>query len=196
MSTNPVQYLLAASSTIQSTGDILTALESKLGAIEWKSPDGKCVPAFQQIARFDMRDLIKALKELVAQGDRICLVIYVGEQFSQVRDGRNLRIRQVCHVTLLLADTNLGDRQKAFWGDDVNPGVMALKDLLMGYNAKNQPNLMGLLMNNVYVQPASGEPMAISSKDRDELAGRGAWMMQLELIGGELACDLGGLPIV
>ena len=187
--------LANSSTTIPTTRTLLDALRARLAALTWNGE-----PAFASINLYDLRDIAAALRELVVSQDRICLVVYEGETFATQRQGRNLHIKQVVKVTLFMSDQNLGDRQAAFYGADGTPGVIALKDLIVGLaplsNGTVQPAVLGLLLPNSVVTPVGSEPFVLSDSTREELAGRGAWATQLEITSGMLSVDTGLAPVV
>jgi hypothetical protein len=187
--------LNSASTTVPSTSVILAALKARLAAISWQGQ-----PAFAAIAFYDLRDIELALSELISAQDRVCLVIYEGDHFDVQRHARSLFVKQRIAVTLLMSDQNLGNRQEAFYGGDTTPGVVALKDLVLGLapavNGVIQPAVIGLLLPNTLVTPINSEPFVIAEQLRQALAGRGAWSIQLEISAGMLTVDVGQAPIV
>lgn len=167
------------------TGPILTGLVTALRDLTYEQ-DGVAIPAFEAVALFDLTDLLEALKELVAAKDRVCLVIFAGTDFDNRISGQALHTKAVRRVTLVVADRNFGDRLKAFIGDDQSPGAYLLADRIV-------EQLRGPLdgVPGAYIQPMDAEPMSIDGKVRDELVGRGAMLVQLEVVGGEAMANQG-----
>lgn len=170
-----------------STVSALEALQAKLKCLRIGNDQ-----AFVTVALYDMSNLLQALTELIAIGDRVCLIVHDQERFDNARAGRELRSRQMRDVMLLIADRNVASRQKALFGDPASvppqPGVLALKDLILNH-------VVGLLQPGLYCQPMHGEQMVLEKKIRDELQGRVVFTMGLQIVGGNVIVDLGQQPI-
>jgi hypothetical protein len=52
----------------------------------------------------------------------------------------------------------------------------------------------GLLLTTAFIQPTSSVPLPLD-EHVSALAGRGAWLVRLEVVGGQLNLDLGQSPI-
>jgi ribosomal protein S13 len=163
----------------------LNALKTKLQAVQWNG-----AAAFVTVAMFDMSNLVVALQELLAIGDRVCLIVHDQERFENERRGRSLHTKQVRDIALLIADRNITNRQKALFGDaDIPlPGALALKDAILN-------GVVGLLQPGMFIQPMHGEQIVLEKKVRDELQGRVAFTLGIQLVGGNIITDLGQQPI-
>lgn len=178
-----------------STEEWLKALEHRIAGCRWEG-----APAFGLVARYDQPDLTLALEELQSAADRVCLVLYEGDRYDTELRGRHLHMRRVAQVSLLLVDRHLTQRPAAVFGGVGNPGVVALKDQLMGLGfplvdtgSDVAPTLPGLLLPGIYVKPMSATSWSLEDRT-GTLAGRGAWRVRLELIGGPSVHDLGQQP--
>lgn len=181
---------------LPSTAVVLAALEARIGQLRWGAE-----PAFQMIATYDFRDLNAALEELQTASDRLCLILFEGEQFGNSRSGRQLTVRRNLRVTLLLADQHRANRPSAVFGAPGTAGAVVLKDIVLGLHREGtgpdgEPgrSVLGLLVPPCVVQPVASAPVSWS-EDNSRRSGRGAWLLLLEIIGGQLTCDLGQPPI-
>lgn len=171
----PIPLLGATADTTASTADSTTATADNASL------------AFQKVAMFDMSNLLVALQELVTYTSRVCLIVHDTEQFENEKKGTQLHVRQRRNITLLIADRHFANRQKAMFGDGTTPGVLALKDAVLN-------NVLGLLAPGIYCQPIHGEQMVLEQKVRDQLQGRVAFTLGLELVGGNVIIPLGPQP--
>ncbi len=174
-----------------STLDILNALEERLSALRWQYER-----AFTWVARYDRTDLAAALEEGQTAADRVCLLLYEGDRFENIHHGRRLYVRKTAQVSLLIADRQSASRAAAVFGSPENPGAVALKDLVLGLwprFASDPIPVPGLLLNTAFVQPISAVPLSLDDRV-SALSGRGAWLVRLEIIGGQLNLDLGQSP--
>jgi hypothetical protein len=146
-----------AQSTLHPTPVVLEAVVDRLRSLRLgDAAPGQ--PAFHKVALYDHPNLTAALDELLTFSDRLCLVIYQGEQFEPVRQGRHLHLRQTLDLQLLIADYHPGNRQLAHFGiPAVAPftpatsptfasggttgagGVVGLKDLLLSRSPAVDP---------------------------------------------------------
>ena len=170
------------------TNTALTALADKLTALQWTPEGGPAQNAFAKVALFDMTNLAVALRELMSYADRVCLIVHDSERFENEHKNRELRTRQRRDVQLLIADRQIANRQAALSGDNKTPGVLALKDIVLGA-------VVGPLVPGVFIQPEHGEQMILSEKARAELTGRVAFVLGLQIVGGNIITDLGPQPI-
>lgn len=173
MSTLPYQGLLPIV-------DTLKALRARLESVKWNGEQ-----AFAAIYEFDIQDLHTALRELCAAHARVALIIYSGEDFDWSVRGQHLHLdRHQREITVLVADRNYGDRQKAFTGDGTKtPGVYTL-----GHMAINA--LTGMILPGGLCMPVSGSVAVIQGADRADLEGRGAYITNFHVVGGDYQVDL------
>lgn len=183
--------------TPSSTEQLLDAVQACLEQLRWEGE-----PAFGRVARFDQLDLAVAVEELQATADRLCLLVYEGDRYETHHAGRQLHVRRTALVSLLMADRQVANRIESVFGGPGLPGVVALKDLVLGFCAwppapgdyRPKP-VTGRLFPGVYVRPVSALPLPRDDRP-DVLVGRRAWVVRLELVGGQLDFDLGQQPIV
>lgn len=185
---NALQVLQAALQAIPLSAVGVTADNTNTTADSTTQTADNAGLAFQKVAMFDMSNLVVALQELITYANRVCLIVHDNERFTNEKKGRQLFTRQTRQVSLLMADRHFANRQKALFGDKGTPGVLALKDAVLG-------EIVGLLEPGVYVQPVHGEQMVLEQKIRETLQGRVAFMLVVELVGGNIITDLGVQPI-
>lgn len=167
---------------------VLTALKAKLEALEWTPAAGPAEPAFQKVALFDVDDLSTALKDLLVFKDRACFILLDADRCDNELVGTKILSRQTRTVALLITDRDYGKRADALVGDATRPGVLALKDLIL--DPANE--IIGDLVTGVAVLPGTGSPMRITGEQRDNLTGRLAYELDLELRGGFMEVRLNG----
>ncbi len=183
--------------TPSSTEELLDAVQACLEQLRWEGE-----PAFGRVARFDQLDLAVAVGELQTMADRLCLLVYEGDRYETLHAGRQIHVRRTALVSLLMADRQVANRTEAVFGGSGLPGVVALKDLVLGLATGAMPMgsalpkpVTGRLFPGVYVRPVSATPLPHEGRP-DALVGRGVWLVRLELVGGQLDFDLGQQPIV
>lgn len=175
------------------TVSVLAALQAKLEALEWTPATGPAEPAFQKVALFDVDDLATAIKDLLVFKDRACFILLDAERCDSELAGNKVVSRLTRTVALLITDRDYGKRADALVGDATRPGVLALKDLIL--DPDNE--IIGDLVTGVAVLPGFGSPVRITGEARDNLTGRLAYELDLELKGGSLVVALTGPgPIV
>lgn len=170
--------------TTRPTVEVLEALKVRLQALRWKTE-----PAFHAVELFDLADLVAALKSLLIAKSRACVIVHDGDDFEHEVKGNDLHVYQTRSVLLLLTDKIIGDRKAAAMGGIQNPGIYTLADLVV-------PAVTGPLFENpkgLYMVPLRGDSLEINDK---EVVGRTAYMIPIELHGGELRVSLGRTPIV
>ncbi len=173
----------------KSTVTVLNALKTKLEAVQWTPTGGSATAVFQKVGIFDLTDIVPALNELFAFGERVCFVILEGEDFREEKVGQEMRYHQQRRVSLIFSDRNWGDRQLALLGDTTTtPGALVLKDLLM-------PGVTGILVDGVYAAPESGELIELHDQARQDAPGRIVYRQPFVLTGGMLAFHLGKKPL-
>ncbi len=184
--------------SLKPTLTVLDALKAKIEALQWVPAAGAAEAAFQKVALFDMSDLETALQELLIFDGRVCVIVLVSEQFENgAGGGLKLIMRQLRHVSLLIADRDYGNRQNALTGSETSPGVLALKDLVLS------GQVLGLLTSGapavslgITVTPTQGAFVRLVDQTRENLAGRLCWEQDLELRGGYLEALLGPGPVM
>jgi hypothetical protein len=144
--------------------------------------------AFQKVELHDSSDLRLALMELVIFEDRVCIIALDEDLFNKERKGSNLICHGTTQVILMIADRRFGEREKALVGDTTSPGVLGLKDLVI-------PAVFGPLsttgaLQAIYCAPANGVEMTLEAENREDLAGRLAYVLSLTVYGGEMHTSL------
>jgi hypothetical protein len=171
---------------------VLNALKTAITAIEWTPEGGEAEPAFQKVELFDVDDLKTALKELLVFKDRACFIIIDEERCTSEVIGMKMQSRQSRTIALIITDRDYGKRAEALTGDATRPGVLALKDLIL--DPENE--VIGGLLDGMVVMPGFGAPIRIMDEERDNMTGRLAYELDLEIRGGFLEVRLGPGPIL
>jgi hypothetical protein len=176
--------------TFVPTLSLLTALRTAITAIALPS-SFSAVPdypkAFTTVEIWGVVDLVKAIEEMRIFDDRFCLIVASNDHFDSAMKGSVLTSEQRTEIELLFADRNYGRENLALVGEqDVSPGVLVLKDLLLS-------NLAGanLGFNNVALAPTSGGPFTMSGKQQDALAFRECWNLSFTTSAGLIRKDTG-----
>lgn len=177
-------------------GPILEAIRQRLASLEWTPPGGGPVAAFGQVVIYDLKDLAVAVRELLALDDRVALIIYEGDKWSNDAIGYTATFELVRQVTVLVTDRQLGDRTAATLGGDYNPGAYLLADLvnedLLGSVTINRADAAGASSRRVWMRPTDGQPMLIEGRVREELVGRSAKVLSFEVLSGTASSNLDG----
>jgi hypothetical protein len=178
------------------TVPLLAALVARVAAITWTPTGGGPQLAFSEVRRYDLKDFVTAAQELLVVSDRCAWIIYEGDSWDSEIKGRALQTSAARDFTIFLTDRNVGDSGAAWWGDDYQPGVYLLADLLVedlltSPLPVSSANAAGGSLDRCWVQIMSGEPMKIESKLRDELVGRGVKLVRVRVHCGEALTDIG-----
>jgi hypothetical protein len=181
--------------TLLRTVPLLQALQARLQALTWTAPGQPPQPAFARVLIHDLRDLAAVVREMLAFDDRICLIVYEGDRWSNRSEGTQLLSELTRDVTLIVSDRQLGDRPAALLGGHNNPGAYLLGDLvaeaLRGPLALPPKDAAGAVGSRAWMQPVEGRPLLMAEKDREELTGRGGKIISLEIRSGTASAYLG-----
>jgi hypothetical protein len=183
--------MATTSNLLQPTVDVLEAIEAKVKALKL-SADYGAQPAFQTVGLFDVVDLEEALKEFIAARDRVCLVIFDGDDFNNDVKGTDLWSTQTRKIDFLVSDRVMGnDRRKALFGNKEHPGAIRLGDVL-------RDGMAGILLPNpkgIFLRPLGSESMTVSDAQQRNTPGRRGLVVHMDARGGLLTRDLGKSPI-
>jgi hypothetical protein len=165
---------------------IVTAFLTGLAAVKLPVAFGADVAAFQKVKAYDLEDLLKALEDLLIFKDRAALVLFEQCEHENRVDGRVMKVKRDVRVSVLIADRDWGNRQKALMGEDpaegATPGALLLGNLcveaMIGENA------------GMIIEAETGEIFALSGKKRENAAGRIAWRQEFKVTAGMLSVDL------
>lgn len=175
----------ATENHLRSTKDALDALVTKLAALQWNN-----AAAFARVELFDDLDLVEAFKRLLLAESRIALVIYSSDAFDTQRADRQITIHRKQELYVVFTDRVIGKRIDALLGTATNPGLLALRDLVL-------PVIVGLLVpqpNGVVCTPTRGSLLQVEDT-KTKLPGRLAYLLEIELQGGWLKADVGRSPV-
>jgi len=167
----------------------LDALVLALSALQWAGPSGN-ETAFKRVELFDDLDLPEAFKRLLLTESRIALVIYSSDTFETQRADRQITIRRTQELYVVFTDRVMSKRIEALVGAASNPGLLALRDLVL-------PAITGLLVpqpSGIVCTPTRGSLLQVENTDR-KLPGRLAYLLEIELQGGWLKADVGRSPV-
>lgn len=182
--------------TLVRTVPLLAALQARVAAVTWTPTGGGPVVAFQEVRRYDLKDFITAAQELLVVQDRCAWIIYEGDTWESEVKGQMLQTSVARDFTIFLTDRNVGDSGAAWWGNDDQPGVYLLADLLVedflasGLSVRSADSA-GAAENRCWIQIMGGEPMKIEGKLRDEMQNRGVKLVRVRVHAGEALTDLG-----
>jgi len=177
------------------TVPILEAIKSRLEEMTWTPTGGGAVLAFGQVIIFDLKDLASALRELLAVEDRVALIVYEGDRWDNEANGQSLTSTLTREVTVIVSDRQLGDRSAATLGSTENPGAYALADLVIeslhGPLTLRLVDAAGAARGRAWMQPLDGQPLLIEGQLRDQLVGRAAKVVRIEVRSGVIQSDIG-----
>ncbi|MBN8245881.1 MAG: hypothetical protein J0L84_00395 [Verrucomicrobia bacterium] len=159
----------------------LREIVARIQALHW---DGEAL--FNRVELFDIADLNQAARKLVMNQDRICVVIYAGQQFLSEVSGKELHLRTEHSVVCLIADRCLKDRLEAQIGGPNNPGVHELQRLVVGA-------VSGVLLEPPFAVlciPQGSDPVVIADEG-GAMPGRAALELDLIVRGGEVQVPAG-----
>jgi hypothetical protein len=185
---------MATETNLRPTKDVIDALKTKLEALTWTPVTPPAAPAqalFSRVEFFDAEDLLEALRTLVANADRVALVIFAGERWEEPSEGAMVVDRRTQQFVILLSDRVLGNRQNAMLGTATHPGTLAIKDLVYGA-------VCGVLLanpNGVLVRPVAGDSTLVKDV-KTQLPGRSAYSVTIDCVGGYIATDVSPGPIL
>lgn len=179
---------------------IADALAIQLRALTLDVPDpnnpGQNLPAFQNLQIFDFMSLTEAFRYLIISEQRVAVVIFTGMHFEEKLTSSMLFSKCIEKVSILVSDRRLGDRIKALQGDpndNTVPGAWALAKLTCA--AVTGQLITGSEgLSNVVSRPAGMVEVFLKDDDRQELPGRSAIALDLQIDNGNLQADLGPGP--
>jgi hypothetical protein len=149
--------------TLADSRSALNDLVTALTALQLPSPFTGA--AFEKVQIFDLQDLLAAMQELYAYGNRIALIGLDAIEHQCTVSGRSLKIDRSLSVTVLIADRRFNDRQKAMMGDNTTPGALYLQKLVVDAVA-------GELSGGWVAQPGTGRLVLLQDEKRKDETGR------------------------
>lgn len=176
---------MSATHFVARMGPVILALQRTLAAVQWQQA-GVSTAAFQKVVVHDQPDILQAMAETLLLADRVALIIPDSTRSSSELKGRTLQSVITREIIVIVSDRNYGDRLAANSGSAHQPGSWLLRDLAL--EALHGP-VAGV--PHAYVRVTDCEPIRFKGGERDELTGRGAEVMLLEVGCGTLASDLG-----
>jgi len=174
---------------LRSTKAALDALLAAISVLVWAGPSGDEL-AFKRVELFDDLDLPEAFKRLLLTESRIALVIYSSDTFETQRADRQLTIHRKQELYVVFTDRVMGKRREALIGSESNPGLLALRDLVL-------PAIIGLLVpqpNGIVCAPTRGSLLQVEDTST-KMPGRLAYLLEIELQGGWMKADIGRSPV-
>jgi len=168
-------------SSLPPASAFLREIVARIQALRWREQ-----AAFNAVELFDVADLLQATRALVLNQDRICVVIYAGQQFFADLHGRELHLRTEHSVVCLVADIADGERIQAQIGGPNNPGVHELQRLVLAA-------VSGVLLEPpgaVLCIPQGSDPVVIADEGA-AMPGRSALELDLIVRGGEVQVPAG-----
>ena len=152
---------------VAEAGHLLALTGSAAGA-EFTASDKKVAgetACFNKVKIFDLQDLMKAMEELFAYGNRIALIGLDAINYSNTVQGRTLIVEQSLSITVIIADRRFSDRQKALMGDSTTPGALLLQNVVVN-------GLAGELDSGAVCRPNTGRLTALELERRAAETGR------------------------
>ena len=176
----------AATGHFVSTGDIATALKTQVQAVKLAD---NATAAFQRVEMFDSESLLEAFQMLLISEQRICLIVPLTENWQTEVQTRKLITRRTVNFALIISDRIIGKRSTALYGDGTaaTPGAHKLVAFTL-------PQVTGQLLpnpNGVVSTPKLADVMIVKNeKEKQDLPGRAAVMLELECKGGWIEAPL------
>lgn len=113
------------------TTAILDRVVTLCSALKYTPLGGAEENLFEAVEKFDVTNADKAFGRVLSNQNRVCLVIWFGEEFATVMQGRDQLTRRKTKVRVIVSEKKLGDRQEALFGTTTTPGVLKMKDLVI-----------------------------------------------------------------
>lgn len=169
-----------------STLEILNALKTAITALQLPATYAGAPgypAAFQKVEIYREVNPVQALEDMRVYSDRACFIIPGGDAHENVRDGRVIQSHRDTQVEFLIADRNYGRKNKALVGDEVRPGLIVLKDLLIEKLTGQSLGLRG-----IFLTPESNDPFHYRSaqKGQEEMPGRDCWILTFTTTAGSM----------
>lgn len=166
----------------RSTAAVLDAIQAALTALQLAN-----TPAFQKVVQFEIDDFEQALRDLVITEDRVAMVVWTGEAYELERGISILTVKRMPTFEVIFADFALSSPLAAKHGDESQPGVLGLLDVVL-------PALTGVILDEstadaedaVYLVPAGLERLIITREDQEKLPGRQVLVLSLTGSGQSL----------
>lgn len=172
--------MTAATASLRNTSDILAALLDRLREITLSEFED--APAFEKVDLFDLADWEDALRRLAMNQQRSAVLIWAGEDWQHNRETTVLSSKRTQDFELLISERRLDAPVAALTGDDLSPGVVGLKDLvvaaLLGVLLEAEAELEG-----VYITVQNVQRAVLSVDDKKKDAGRQVLILSLQAEG-------------
>lgn len=161
------------------TLSLLTALKAALLEIPHPTLAGE--PLFQVVDYHENKRLAEALRDLIAQKQRVAIIVPSGDTYLSTREGRTVRSERTTSLDLLIADrawTKGG--YEAVVGGANNVGVLRMKDLVVAHLlARCQ-----LGLPDVVLTPTEGAHITLADTEVKDVPGRECWVQAYETPAG------------
>lgn len=150
------------------TLELLAKVKTRLAALN----SAPATLLFEKVEFYAHSDLVAALEDLRIFKQRVCLIVPSADSYESQNSGTEIQTEADREFVLLFADRDYGRRQDASSGDAQRVGVIGMKDIiegdLLGANLDYNPRLLRL-------RPVAGEPVLLTSAEKDRVSGREAW---------------------
>lgn len=113
------------------TAAILDRVVTLLSALKYTPLGGSEENLFEAVEKFDITTADKAFGRVLSNQNRVALVVWFGEEFTNIMQGRDQLTRRKTKLRVIVSEKSLGDRQIALFGTTTTPGVLKMKDLVI-----------------------------------------------------------------
>lgn len=168
------------------TKSVIDALKSKLETMVFPSDSSFAGQSlFQSVEAYDIPRLETALRDLLNFDDRICLIVPMPETFENTTSGGELRTIKRQQILLILSDKDYVPGKPAFFGNDTQPGVLCMKDIVV-------EQLLGasLDLNHVIFSPVDGESLRVAEDEKQLQKSREGYRLIFETPMGEVRAQI------
>lgn len=178
----------SGSNKFRPTKAILAALVAKLQAV--KLDDAGDALLFERVELFDLSDYQDAMRRLAITQNRIALVIWSGDDYATEKQETVSLTQRTLNVDVFVTVKRLDNAVAALTGDDHDPGVLDLRDKVIGA-------CYGVVLDGsdteeaIYATPQSVERGILNADDKKENPGRQILILNLQLAGEWIVTAVG-----
>lgn len=177
--------------SFQSTTSIIEALKSGLtglrfpnDAVAYGALAGELM--FQQVDVYDVPQVELAVRDLLNFKNRIALIFPRGERFEHVGGNGGLKITQTGEYLVVICDRDYAPGKSAFFGGPGQPGVLAMKEIVLAAAIGESLGIPGSV-----VVPVDGESVRIAESAQALAKGREGYRIFFDITMGSVALPLG-----
>lgn len=177
---------------------LLTATQTRLAAQRYTqtpgteaqlSTDPAAPKSFELVKFYSSQNVKNALGDLRVTANRACLIVPLGDDYANKREGNLHTSKRSSQFMLMIADKDFSKDASQMTGTKASPGILALKDLAVA-DFTSKPFVIGSRV--VMIAPGAGALVQLEWQERDAIVqGRECWHQIFHAAAGEVVTQIG-----